>query len=126
MPATKAQSKQKRTRTLQPKQCAGCYKKCQELLDMAVANEKLEFECDVMMSIMDEALWKTILRYTLLAGWHNFMVGEHVEERQEFERLLQDIQLIQSGCTRELGGSVWIRGEQLAECLNRYTNWRAK
>jgi len=93
---------------------------------MAVANEKLEFECDVMMSIMDEALWKTILRYTLLAGWHNFMVGEHVEERQEFERLLQDIQLIQSGCTRELGGSVWIRGEQLAECLNRYTNWRAK
>jgi hypothetical protein len=120
MPATKSQSKQKRT--LRIKQCAGCYKKCQDLLDMAVANERLEFERDVMVGVMASALEHASLDFEMaLRRWMQLSAekGEHL-------KLLADLQLIQSGCTRELGGSVWIRGEQLAECLNRYTNGRGK
>ena len=106
MPVTKYKSKV--TRTPQPKQCTGCYKKCQELLDMAVENEKLTVDRDDARKFAD-------YYYDLLT-----------QERRQWADFLENIQLIQSGCTRELGGSVWIRGEQLAECLSRYTNARGK
>ena len=68
MPATKAKSKQKRTlliskklrkkldklsaEYMKPAQCESCYKKCQELLDLACKLERAEFERDVMVGVL--------------------------------------------------------------------------
>jgi hypothetical protein len=115
MPSTKAQSKQKRT--LQPKQCAGCYKKCQELLDMAVANERLEFERDVMMDVMAKALEMT---NRSLFDW----ISVAVSRIQETSTLIAELSLVQANGTAELTGKRWIDAAGVVAALNRYTNGR--
>ena len=129
MPATK--SKSKVTRTLRPEGCEKCYQRAVQRLDLTCKLERAEFERDVMLDVMAKALeratayyiWQWEVGFHLQSEIENLQ-RKNEEQRKEIIGLLADLQLIQAGCTRELGGSVWIRGEQLAECLNRYTNGR--
>jgi len=80
------------------------------------------FQRDVMIEALAKALERAENSYLNRVRSHHWDYRRLLELQCEFSTFLADVQLVQAGCTRELGGSVWIRGEQLAEALRRYTD----